>query len=1484
MKTLIDSCISWSKIGKHPRESYSYSIKGAVLKKETMTFELDLTLNFIIPYGDTEKMKKRIRKEFPEISGLSFRYFYEDVILSREEVMGLYIEHMIAEINGEYAHLTKTIFPDQYEYSGGVLTIKALGEAAVNQLNRRTASLFARLLDRDFGISAKVVFENNRDTYRAKKKEKEDLDAIEMEEVKRAIAQAEACAAANPDPNPISGLEKMAAAGKPWGGGGANGGGNGGGTAGGSGWSNGNGGRKGRGGGQKYTPVEGNRIMGKPIRGEITKIKDLERESGGVILEGTIFRKEARELRNGKLLVSLLLTDGTSSILVKIFAAPEKWKDIDEHIKPGCDARVQGNIEYDSYENTIVLMGRDLEKIHREARKDNSPEKRVELHAHTKMSAMDGLMEISDLVKTAGAWGHKALAITDHGVVQAFPDAAKAVKKNKLDMKLIFGLEGYLLDDGDTNANMPAGLTTDGEYVVFDLETTGLSPTLCEIIEIGAVKVKNKEIVDNFATFVKPLAGPIPAKITELTGIDNAMVADAPILDDVFDDFMSFVGDLPLVAHNADFDIGFVRVACSKRGRKLSNPKVDTLYMARTLLTTLKRHKLNLVANALGVSLENHHRAVDDAKAAAEIMIKLFGRMEEAGVTELSKIEKVNGGRGGTVDYKTKGTNHIILLAQNQTGLKNIYKLVSKSHLDYFYKKPRIPKSVLMEHREGLLVGGACEAGQIYQAVLDKKPAEELEEILELYDYLEIQPLCNNRFLIDKGKVADEEELKQINRDIIALGEKRGKPVVATCDAHYLDPEDSIYRKILMAGQGYKDVEDGDGLYLRTTEEMLSEFAYLGEELAKKVVIEAPAAIADRVEKVIPVPEGKFPPKIDGAEDRLRNRCMETARGIYGDPLPELVQSRLEKELNSIIGNGYAVMYVSAEMLVQKSLSDGYLVGSRGSVGSSFAATMGGITEVNPLPPHYICENPGCKHHEFLDESDGSYDCGVDMPDKNCPKCGRLLKKDGFLIPFETFLGFEGDKEPDIDLNFAGEYQPRAHKYVEEIFGSENVYRAGTIGTVATKTAFGFVLKYFEEKGQNVNKWEKERLAEGCTGVRRTTGQHPGGIIIVPRGHEIYEFCPVQHPANDMTTEIITTHFDYHSIDENLLKLDILGHDVPSMIRQIQDITGKDPMEVPLDDKKTMGIFNGIEGLDIKIPDYKFVHGTYGIPEFGTKFVRQMLDDTKPRRFADLVRISGFSHGTDVWLNNAQEFIRQGKATMKEAISTRDDIMNYLIQKGVPKKTSFKIMECVRKGKGLTEDQVRVMEENDVQEWYIESCRRIKYMFPRAHAVAYVMMSFRIAYYKVYYPEAFYAVFFTSKISEFNANVILKGIPAILDRIQEILDKGKEATKKEEDEIIVLESAYEMYARGFAFLPAKLGQSDAVKFLVKDGRVQLPFLALTGVGESAARKLAEETAKKEFYSIDDAKNRAKLNRTAIEALREHGVFAGLPESDQLSFF
>ncbi len=1264
MKSLIENTVHWNKIGKHSKDSYIYSVEKAVVSKETAALSMNIRLNFIIPFADADRICNAIKNEISGLQRVNINYIYDNVILTEKEIMKLYIEHMIHEINGSYAAITKTIFPKEFTYESGKLTIMALGAVAVHELNDKVADEFKRYLKRDFGLQVDVEFANHVDTYKEVSRKKAEQAHKELEETdktqKLAAAAASAAASANGSGNRNANI---------------------------NGGSSGNSSAKWKNNVKEY-PADGNRIMGKPINDETVSIAELAVDNGQTVIEGMLFRKEARTIKQNKKLITLLITDKVTSVCVKVFASETKWSEIDSILQPGDHVKIRGNAEYDSYENTLVFMGKDIEKIEKKERQDNCEKKRIELHAHTKMSAMDGLNDVAELVRTAAKWGQKAIAITDHGVVQAFPEAEKTVKYENLDIKIIYGLEGYLYDDsGDTEKK---------------------------------------------------------------------------------------------------------------------------------------------------------------------------------------------------IDYKSKNTNHIIILASTQEGLKNLYKLVSFSHLNYFYKKPRIPKSILTAYRDGLIIGSACEAGEVYQSILHQKPESEIERIAEYYDYLEIQPLANNQFLIDNGTAADAETLKEINRKIIALGKKLNKPVAATCDAHYADPEEALYRKILMAGQGYKDIEGDKGLYLRTTEEMIAEFEYLGDGLAREVVIEATNHISDMIEKIVPVPSGKFPPKIDGADVRLRKRCIETALSIYGDPLPELVQKRLNRELDSIINNGYAVMYVTAEMLVQKSISDGYLVGSRGSVGSSFAATMGGITEVNPLPPHYICPDQECKSSEFI--LDGSYDCGIDMPDKICPKCGTVYKKDGFNIPFEVFLGFEGDKEPDIDLNFAGEYQQVAHKYVEDIFGRENVFRAGTIGTVASKTAFGFVMKYFEERQQPINKWEADRLTECCTGVRRTTGQHPGGIIIVPEGHEIYEFCPVQHPANDMKTDIVTTHFDYHSIDENLLKLDILGHDVPSMIRQLQDMTGVDPLKVPLKDKRVDSIFNGIEGLDIKDPNYEFVHGSYGIPEFGTKFVRQMLDDTKPAMFADLVRISGFSHGTDVWINNAQEFIRDGSATMKDAISTRDDIMNYLIQKNIPNKIAFKIMENVRKGKGITQEEADLMTEHNVPEWYIESCRRIKYMFPKAHAVAYVMMSYRIAYYKVYHPIEFYAVFFTTKVNDFDTETILKGSRAVQDKIKMIETKGKNASKKETEELTVLEVAYEMYARGYEFYPVKIGRSHETRFFSDEGKVRLPFVALAGVGENAAKAIAFEYTKKPFLSVDDLRNRAKLNKTAVEALINQGVLSDLPESDQLSLF
>ena len=1052
-----------------------------------------------------------------------------------------------------------------------------------------------------------------------------------------------------------------------------------------AGQKNGNSGGWQRGGGRnKYVPVKGNVVMGKAVTGEPVEIGQVDSESGSVVIRGEVFRKDCRTISEEKKLASIFVTDKRTSICVKAFVLNQKWDDFQTHLPAGTAVKIAVKAQWDRFDNAVTIMADSIELTENIRREDTYPQKRVELHCHTKMSAMDGMNEAANIVKTAEKWGHRAVAITDHGVVQAFPEASHAAG----DIKVLYGCEGYLVDD------------------------TGL------------------------------------------------------ISED------------------------------------------------------------------------------------------------------------------GTIDYKSRKTNHIIIFARNRQGLLNLYKLVSLSHLKYFYKRPRIPRSVLMAHREGLILGSACEAGELYGAVRRGASDEELEKIAEFYDYLEIQPLINNRFMINDGIVENQEVLKDFNRRIVALGEKTGKPVVATCDAHYFDEEEALYRQILMAGQGYKDAESSEGLYFRTTNEMMEEFAYLGEETAYKVVIENTNLIADMIEPLMPVPKGKFPPKIDGAEDYLRKVCRERSTAMYGDPLPDVIQERLDKELNSIIDNGYAVMYRSAEMLVQKSLSEGYLVGSRGSVGSSFAATMSGITEVNPLPAHYLC--PSCKNIEWGDST--QYDCGIDMPDKVCPVCGTPYNKEGFTIPFETFLGFEANKEPDIDLNFAGEYQGKAQKYVEDIFGAENVYKAGTIGTIKGNTAYGYVAKYFDEKGKSANKAEMDRLTECCEGVKRTTGQHPGGVIIVPRGHDINEFCPVQHPANDVKSDIITTHFDYHSIDQNLLKLDILGHDAPSMIRQLQDMTGVDPLKVPIKDEKVMTIFNGTEGLDIKDPDYKFTHGSYAIHEFGTQFVRQMLDDIKPTSIEELVRISGLSHGTDVWLGNAKDLIVNGVTTMKEAIATRDDIMNYLRKHGVPNGDAFTIMEKVRKGKGLTEEQEALMVEHDIPDWYIESCKKIKYMFPRAHAVAYVLMSMREAYYKVYYPAEFYAVYFTTKVANFDEKVILKGQQAVWDRMTEIEQMGKDASKKEEADITVLEVAYEMYARGYEFAPARLGESDATKFRVNNGRVQLPFVAISGMGEGAATAFAKGYEERPYETVEDIMDRGKVNKTVVEELRAHGVLEGLPETAQISFF
>ncbi len=1214
-------------------------------------------------------------------------------------------------------------------------------------------------------------------------------------------------------------------------------------------------------------------VFGRKIEEEPIKINQITLDNSSVIISGEVFSIEYKDLKGKKKLATFNITDLTDSITVKVFLSEKQYEEFNANVRSGSHVIIQGDIQFDNYMKCMVLMLKSLNVIDKNPRMDTAKEKRVELHLHTQMSAMDGITSFKKICKRAKEWGHKAIAITDHGVVQGFPEAMDAAKETGL--KVIYGVEGYLVDD---KRSILTNFDTEKEFnqfVVFDIETTGLSPTNDMITEIGAVKIVNGQIVEEYNQLINPERS-IPENIVELTGITNEMVKNMPTIDQVLPKFEEFVGDAVLVAHNAAFDVGFIREQLRRRGKELKNPILDTLELSRNLLSHLKSHKLNIIAKHLNISLVNHHRAVDDAKATAEIFLKFIELLKRRGISDIANINDIQSNKG---DFKGE-SYHVIILVKNLVGLKNLYKLISESHLNYFYKRPRIPKSLLSKHREGLIIGSACEAGELYRAIIRNKDGKEINNIVKFYDYLEIQPIGNNMHLVRDGLVEGEEELKNINRRIVELGEKFGKPVVATGDVHFLDPEDEVYRRILMHGQGFSDADIQPPLYFKTTDEMLEEFKYLGPEKAEEVVIKNTNSIANMVEDLLPIPDGTYPPVIEGAEEELRSMTYNRAIEIYGDPLPKLVKERLDKELNSIIKNGYAVMYIIAQKLVAKSLSDGYLVGSRGSVGSSFVATMSGITEVNPLVPHYFC--PNCKYSEFIE--DGSVGSGADLPDKTCPSCNTKLEKDGHDIPFEVFLGFEGDKEPDIDLNFAGEYQPRAHKYTEELFGRGFVYRAGTIGTIAEKTAYGFVKKYFEEKGKSVHPAEIDRLVKGLTGIKRTSGQHPGGVMIVPRNKEIYDFTPIQYPADDKNSGVITTHFDYHAISGRILKLDILGHDVPTIIRMLEDITGVDPRSIPLDDKETIKIFTSPEPLNLKDNNFQIDIGSLGIPEFGTKFVRQMLLDTKPSTFAELVRISGLSHGTDVWLNNAQELVRSGKATLSEVISTRDDIMLFLIYAGLDKKRAFKIMERVRKGKGLAEEDIEYMQQFALPEWYIDSCQKIKYMFPKAHAVAYVMMSFRIAYFKVHYPEAFYATYFTTKAEDFDAHLVAKGKRAVDDKVRELNSLGNNMTAKEKNLLTVLEVVQEMFARGYSFAKVDLYKSDSDKFILGENGIIPPLKCLEGVGETAARNIVKEREIEKFISVEDLINRTKISKTVVEALRDHGCLSNLPETNQISLF
>ena len=1226
-------------------------------------------------------------------------------------------------------------------------------------------------------------------------------------------------------------------------------------------------------------------FYGRPFEGDDMPIVEITDEIGEVVIRGKIIQVETREIRNEKTIIMFAVTDFTDTIMAKVFTKNEFLPDLLANLKKDTFIRMKAMAVMDKFDHGVALnsvMG--IKKIpdFTEKRMDLSPVKRVELHAHTTMSDMDSVADCKKMLKTAMSWGHKAMAITDHGVVQAFTDANHCVEGT--DFKPIYGVEGYLVDDLKPIVFDSENQDLDSRFVVFDIETTGFSAVNDRIIEIGAVKVEGGRIVDRYSTFVNP-ERPIPFEIEKLTGIHDGMVEDAEVIEDVLPKFMEFCQDCIMVAHNAEFDMSFIRENCRRQGIERKFTVVDTLAMARSMLPDLKNYKLDTVVEAVGGSLENHHRAVEDAESTADIFVKFVARLKNMGVTDLDTLNSMSQMSNNAI--KKLKTYHVIILAQNDVGRINLYRLVSWSHLDYYARRPRIPKSLLQKYREGLIIGSACEAGELYQAVLNGRPEDEIARIVNFYDYLEIQPIGNNLFMIESEKIPQiqsREDLMEMNRKIVRLGEQFHKPVCATCDVHFLNPEDEVYRRIIMTGKGFDDADRQPPIYFRTTEEMMEEFMYLGAQKAEEVVITNTNYIADQIEKISPVRPDKCPPVIPDSDKTLRTICYDKAHALYGENLPEVVVERLERELNSIIGNGFAVMYIIAQKLVWKSVADGYLVGSRGSVGSSFAAFTAGITEVNSLPAHYLC--PNCKYVDFDSDYVKSFSgrSGCDMEDRNCPVCGQPLSKEGHDIPFETFLGFKGDKEPDIDLNFSGEYQSKAHDYTEVIFGKGQTFRAGTIGTLAEKTAYGYARGYFEDHHVEKRSCELTRLASGCVGVRRTTGQHPGGIIVVPLGEEIYSFTPVQHPANDQTTRTITTHFDYHSIDHNLLKLDILGHDDPTMIRMLQDITGVDPTSIRLDDPEVLSLFHGLEALHIKPEDIGGIDlGSLGIPEFGTDFVMQMLRDTKPKAFSDLVRISGLSHGTDVWLNNAQTLIKEGKAEISTAICTRDDIMIYLINKGVESEQSFKIMESVRKGKGLTPAWEKVMKEHDVPDWYIWSCKKIKYMFPKAHAVAYVMMGIRIAWFKIHHPLAYYAAFFTIRATAFDYELMCQG-KENLEKHLKLYKSNPNLTAKEKDTVRDMKIVQEFYARGFEFLPIDLYKSEAVKFTIVDGKLLPPFSSIDGMGGIAAEALYLAAKGEPFMSKDDIAQRAKVSRSTLDVMGELGLLGDLPESNQLSIF